>query len=273
MKFGLLILLPVAVLAQHSMSYGELGTLKFTKQSTMVAPPVGSAYSADEVMESFESSNGKPDVLSPPRIRKLYRDAEGRSRTETPLVVMGARENRPGPPPATLIQVVDPIAGFQYTLDEANRVAHRSKLNLLKRGGTRSPVANGFVRVISGENSRDLPIGTGTTFSVNTTSPRLPTAEEKMVEEDLGTQVIGDRKAEGYRLTTHVAGGFVTDESWTDPRSRLILLRKSTAPSHGVVVRLINIDFAEPAPVLFQVPPGYAIVDEAGEFEIHYRAE
>ncbi|MEO8051789.1 MAG: hypothetical protein ABI833_15325, partial [Acidobacteriota bacterium] len=60
--------------------------------------------------------------------RKMYRDFAGRTRTER---ILGAGPQVAGATPingVTISEIYDPVAGYRYTLDPVNRVAHRIKL-------------------------------------------------------------------------------------------------------------------------------------------------
>src|SRR5271168_2476160 len=69
----------------------------------------GAPYSADVVVEQ-KGQSGPP--------QRVARDSEGRVRIERAMLPSG--EAVP-----TLIQIFDPIAGFDYILDDQNKVAHR----------------------------------------------------------------------------------------------------------------------------------------------------
>src|SRR5260370_25729649 len=55
--------------------------------------------------------------------RKVWRDAEGRTRSERPL---GMGPNQASMP--LIVEITDPVAGFKYTLDTQNKVAHRQAM-------------------------------------------------------------------------------------------------------------------------------------------------
>jgi hypothetical protein len=53
-------------------------------------------------------------------------------------------------------------------------------------------------------------------------------------------------------------------ETWTDPRTNVAVLRKSTSPTGNSTMTMQNYSNSEPDPSLFQIPPGYRVVDETG---------
>src|SRR5260370_26422859 len=55
--------------------------------------------------------------------RKVWRDAEGRTRSERPL---GMGPNQASMP--LIVEITAPVAGFKYTLDTQNKVAHRQAM-------------------------------------------------------------------------------------------------------------------------------------------------
>jgi len=82
---------------------------------------------------------------------------------------------------------------------------------------------------------------------------------------------------QGTRTTyTHPAGEMGNDrpftvihESWYSPELRLTVMMRADDPRSGESVnRYTNIDRSEPDPALFQIPPGYQVVDETDTFTI-----
>ena len=75
----------------------------------------GAPYSADQLQEHTILENGKP-VTSTYVIGHLFRDSQGRTRTESALKSS----------PAWHIEIRDPVAGFAYVLDDSRKAAHRT---------------------------------------------------------------------------------------------------------------------------------------------------
>jgi hypothetical protein len=161
-----------------------------------------------------------------------------------------------GGPTAFFVEIHDPVAGYHYVLDAANNVAHRSVLE--------PPAVHSM--------------GSPTVYD-----PALPprdsrtTGEIEYLTEELGSAVIHGVSLEG-KLTriSHPAGMngddhliVRTEERWYSRELELLILFKSSSPSSGELVRAwVNFSRAEQDPGLFEIPPGYEIVDETGPFTI-----
>jgi hypothetical protein len=81
-------------------------------------------------------------------------------------------------------------------------------------------------------------------------------------EEDIGgLRALGFRKVRAYGKDKHE---FLIQEEWFSPEYainlRYIILR--SYPDMKTTTETLNVVDGEPDPALFQVPPGYAIVDE-----------
>src|SRR5258706_13618853 len=84
----------------------------------------GAPFSIEQVAEVMvRYSDGR---RSPRAGREwLYRDSQGRTRGVRPMTNPG------GDPNIRLVQIVEPIAGYQYVIDTMNKVAHRIKVPLI----------------------------------------------------------------------------------------------------------------------------------------------
>jgi len=89
-------------------------------------------------------------------------------------------------------------------------------------------------------------------------------------EEDLGSSVLGGIDVHGYRRTltlTAKASGtgqpvMITDEYWYSEQLHINLLAKHSDPRTGeLTVTVTQLNPNEPAVELFEVPPGYKVVD------------
>ena len=165
-----------------------------------------------------------------------------------------------GEPGIHIVEIRDFVAGYEYTLDPENRVAHRMRIPADLRHST---AANTVTIPIEGP----LP-SVGAVVTINRPQP---------VTESLGTQMIEGSLAGGRRVTTTIPAGIdgndkalvSTSETWIARDLKLVVLSKHTSLKDGeTVTKLINITRAEPDPTLFQVPPAYRLVDEEGRFTI-----
>jgi hypothetical protein len=128
----------------------------------------------------------------------------------------------------TLVEIQDPVASYMYVLDLMNRVAHR-------------------VHVQPG---RLL------------TRPGLVDSGA----ESLGTKLLFGVMLTGQRTTSSTSTD--VDEIWTDPLNGQIVLARKTSTASESTNTLSNYSHDEPDAALFQVPAGYAVVDESGPFTI-----
>jgi uncharacterized protein (TIGR02246 family) len=163
-----------------------------------------------------------------------------------------------GGPGIHIIEIRDFVAGYEYTLDPENRVAHRMRIP-----ADNSTTANTVVIPVQ----RPLP-------PVGLVGAR---DRPRPVTESLGTQMIEGSIAGGTRVTTTIPVGIAgndkalvsTSETWVARDLKLVVLSKHHSLKDGeTVTKLKNITRAEPDPVLFQVPPDYRLVDEEGRFTI-----
>jgi hypothetical protein len=228
---------------------------------TIVMPPVtlGKPYSAEETLEHTQTLADGTHITQKPRTQKFYRDSQGRSRTER---TMFAPPNARYDPP-TLIEIRDPVEGYQYLLDTQNQIAHRQKLTVRTRpDGT-------AVQTIEARN-------------IAPTAQTTHNAGVTRIQEPLGKQQMEGVNVEGFRMTVTFEAGTQgndapiteTQEHWFSPDIGRDVLMKDSDPRRGETVnRLTNISVGDPDPALFQVPAGYQIVDETGQFQIKYTAK
>jgi hypothetical protein len=235
------------------------GQSTFSASASFGPPPpfgmpavTGAPYSAEEISEHLQVLADGTRISRTMPATKVYRDSNGRTRRERPMF-MGAVESKT-PSSPLIVEIEDPVAEAKYVLDAANLVAHRQAL---PRFGTR-----GFTTPRAAPPRNNMP------------PPRTNT-------EDLGTQTIEGILVEGRRTTTVVAAGAIgndrpiasTHDNWSSPELKIIVLSKSSDPRSGEHTRkLVNISRAEPDPALFQVPPGYTVVEETGEFTVRWNS-
>jgi hypothetical protein len=79
----------------------------------------GMPYSAEEVSDHIQTLADGTHITQKPLATKVFRDSQGRSRTERHLF-RGANGDD-----LTIVEIVDPVSGFGYILDPYNHVAHR----------------------------------------------------------------------------------------------------------------------------------------------------
>ncbi len=114
-------------------------------------------------------------------------------------------------------------------------------------------------------------------MAVNAIPARTRDNGATVKSENLGTETILGVTAIGQRnTTTYPVGTYqgndqpVTqvNENWRSAQYGLVLRSLNTGPNGDTTTAMKDFSLDEPDPSLFQVPAGYQIVDETGEFTI-----
>lgn len=208
----------------------------------------------------------------------VCRDSQGRTRREASLNLLGA-----APEASTkLITIVDPVAGFRYTLDTDTKVAHR--FPMIPPAAKGSGFSVGETGVSNGKGERLMlyqqlgPAGPNMVGNGNMVFKKggpLPD-ETPPTTEKLGDQMIEGIRATGTRMTTTIPAGrvgnelpmVITSERWYSPELKATILTRHNDPWAGELkTQFTNLNTSEPDPSLFTVPSDYKVVDEkAGPF-------
>lgn len=242
---------------------GKFVTASFTFRVPLQPPVLGflpeRPYTAEEISQETRILPDGTRVVRSSYSGYFYRDSAGRTRTEQrfPQSMILKQTEAPVVP-----EIFDPVAGCIYYLDVEKRVAHRVELPqpikaLTPPQGLVFPtVAPIMMNAASGGGAGKAP-------------------ERNM--ERLGTQVMDGITIQGTRTTTTYAAGTMgndrpmsaTSEIWISPDLNVVVSSKIYDPRQGERIQtLSNISRAEPDAALFQVPPGYRVVDETGPFTI-----
>jgi hypothetical protein len=227
-----------------------------------MTPVTGKPYSGEEVSESVQTLADGTHISQTMTLQKIYRDSQGRTRMERPLMHPGMG-GPPVPPDApTMIDITDPVAHVRYTLDTQGKIAHRWELPA--QGSTN---INGTIAAILPSS---LPtVAASKTQVIQQTDPSRPHVQF----EKLDPQTIDGITVEGRRTTMTYPVGSVgndrefvtTNEMWTSPELNVMVLSKNSDPRNGEhTQKLINISRDEPDGSLFQPPAGYEIAEEKG---------
>src|SRR5262245_38991988 len=83
----------------------------------------GAPYSATATTETIQTLSDGNQIIRKNE-SKLYRDSEGRTRTEQTLETIG-KWTADGQAPQSIF-IFDPVAGVSYTLDPRSRTAHKN---------------------------------------------------------------------------------------------------------------------------------------------------
>ena len=248
------------------------GSVTFGSREIGAPVVTGASYSGEQVSESVQilADGTRITRKMSGQNQKMYRDFAGRTRIERPMF--------PGMPPtarnpfrdAVVAVIYDPVAGFRYTLDPVNHVAHRQKVQAFVPPASRNlagaPVSSPRAAPVQASNAVPPPSG----------DARL---RRTISQDSVGTQLINGVQAEGHRTIETIppdAEGndrpiTVVSETWFSPELKLTVLNKRSDPRSGEsTVQMLNLSRAEPDPSLFTVPPDYSMVDESGPFTIKF---
>jgi hypothetical protein len=195
-------------------------------------------YSATITTESVQTlSNGAR--ITHKTTASIYRDSQGRTRREMTLDSIGPFAT--AGEPAQLIFINDPVTGVHYILNQRDHT--------VRKIGAPPQM---------GDRPRNRP-----------QHRQQELAEIKT--ESLGKQAIEGVEAEGVRSIITIPEGKIgndrpieiVSERWDSAELQTVVLSKHNDPRFGEsVYRLTNINRAEPAQALFEVPGDYKV--EAG---------
>jgi hypothetical protein len=199
----------------------------------------GAPYSALREFTHTQTLADGTVISSKPATDKVYRDSQGRERTEHTFC---KRDEQGG----VWVEINDPVSRYAYILDAGTHTAHRYAIKVHERGTRWGPSA---------------PSTASSTHATNSTT------------ESLGSQTMEGVPVDGVRSTRVIPVDQmgndrpfnVVDETWTSPQLHIVVLSKYVDPRMGEsTTRLTNIELSEPDPALFQVPPDYTVTDETG---------
>ncbi len=237
----------------------------------------GAPYSADVVTENVQVLGDGNRIVNR-QTGFVARDSQGRTRNETGVQMMGpavASEKA-----VKIVMIHDPVAQLTYTLESGPKTARKvstgppEELMNMKRAAEKAQLAGGTRISIARNVEPAMPIGGAVGLSVikedQMKTMKLNRSSANHKTESLGTQVIEGVVAEGTRTTETIAAGEignekeiqVVNEVWMAQDLKTVVLSKRTDPRMGEMsFRLANIQRAEPAASLFEVPADYKIVD------------
>ena len=258
----------------------------------------GAPYSATAITEHVKTLSDGNQI-----IRKnestLYRDSEGRTRTEQTLGTIGKWTS--GGEAQQNIIIADPVDGVSYSLDPRTHTAHRfvfrqkmlpaeaqkklsadaqSKTVMIKGQTVTQAEFEGMAekKRMAKENLLKKPRkGPPTDPEMEKQLdmfqqgiPRIEAGQGQKKEESLGTQTIEGVTAEGTRLTFTVPAGEIGNtlpmelvrETWYSPELQVAVMSKFRDPRSGeTTYRLTNLTRSEPDHSLFGVPADYNVSD------------
>jgi len=242
------------------------GSVTFQPSSFASRPLVGAPYYGEHISEHVQTLANGAHIARTNQDEKTWRDAQGRIRTER-LAIMG-RPVAAGVP--TVIQIADPVAGYNYTLDTEKKVVHRIAIP------AGSPTARS-TRPAAADSCNCERTARG-----SAAEPKPDERRPQFTRESLGTKTIDGIMVEGSRTTTvYPIGSMDNDapfsvimETRRSPELGLVLLSTNDDPRTGVgTSKIVNLNTQEPDPALFVPPSDYTIVDETGSFTITWGTE
>ena len=255
---------------------GAAGTVRNrvpVSESFLVAGPglervlvTGQPYSADRVSKHIQTLTNGAHIDQKREVSRLYRDSEGRTRTERlvflgPAGSIGAKDTVP-----KLVHIYDPVSGYSYSLDTQKRIAHR-----FTASGPERPMPGRSVGIAPPPQTLPAEGGAAGKNSV--------LARRQMKREPLGTDVIDGVQVEGTRITMTTPTGVEGNdrplnrvcEVWHSDELKITMLSKCSDPRSGsTTLRMENVERSEPDEALFQVPADYTIVEESGPFTVGF---
>jgi hypothetical protein len=240
----------------------------------------GAPYSATATTERVQTLNDGNQIVRKNE-SKLYRDSEGRTRTEQTLETIGKWTAEGAA--KQFIAINDPVAGVSFSLDPQTRTAHKNVYGLQKPAPvewhenfkvneravtqaefealkekieTKSASDKAALQIIPSKESKPWELQVGIS------------GDPRKKLENLGKQVIEGVEVVGTRSTYTIPAGEigntlpieVVEETWYSPELQLMVLTKSRDPRSGETsYRLTNLNRSEPDRSLFEVPADYTV--------------
>lgn len=240
-------------------------------------PVKGAPYSADTIVQSTQTL-GDGNHISTQNVGHVYRDGEGRTRREEEHPAVNSvvsRTNRIVSTKQATVSIIDPVAGYSYSLDPEHKIAWRTPLEtgkvildkiqasreaLLKRqeqtaGPSEAEArekANAEKQAAERKLKEQLAAGSSTS---------APPLEHKMIEGLAVEGRSGSKTIPAGQIGNELPIT-ITSEEWRSPDLKVLVLTRHNDPRSGeTTYRLTNIVRAEPDPSLFMVPPDYTVRD------------
>ena len=247
--------------------------------AVMGNPVKGAPYSAIETTENNQVLSDGTRIHNE-TMTTVYRDSEGRVRRETP----------------DEITIWDPVAGKSYVLNPKTQTARQLPfggagffyVNASSEGknvmfNVKLPPPDSIGVAVGGEagaQAKAVKDQKETMRMVETKTKVLTgagaigqtiTYSPKAATESLGTQTMEGVNADGTRITSTIETGAIgndrpiqiVSERWYSQDLQTLIKSRQSDPRMGEeTYALTNINRAEPAPYLFQVPAGYQVVEQ-----------
>lgn len=209
----------------------------------------GAPYSAVEVRQ-FQEQLGDGNLINRTSQTTLYRDSQGRTRTETTVTPPASS----GKQPFTMIRISDPVAGQMHVLDSSTMTSRTSRI----------PKANSAAR--PGRGNSQVRTASPSAAGTATAGTRTGRNGAAITRTELGSQLKNGVLATGSRETEVIPAGklgnsqpiTVVRETWHSADLKRAVEVKVSDPQHGnSTTELTNVVQGEPSASLFAVPSGY----------------
>ena len=190
---------------------------------------------------------------------KVYRDSEGRTRSEQSVNLNGLAANANMP---QMVFINDPVAGLNYALNAKDRTAVKSNWMPRGRGG---PGAGG-----PGGRPNQAQADGAQATQRRQRGASDPNRNPNLKTESLGRQTIDGVQADGWRTTVTIPVGEMGNElpiqsvteTWYSAELHTEVLYKHSDPRMGETVRkLANVSRSEPSRILFEAPADYKVTE------------
>jgi hypothetical protein len=262
----------------------------------------GAPYSAEAVTESIQTLADGNRIINR-ITSQVYRDSEGRTRRDQSLKGLGMFGSGEEPfstifindPVAGVTYTLDSrshtaLKSVPFRFEFSNKPGAAGAATVMEGQRFEFKVAPGTAAASTGNVIVTAPVGApmphpdmdqlklktevlagataGATYVFKTQTG--PNTNE--VKEDLGKQTIEGVLAEGTRTTVTIPAGEigneraieVVSERWYSPELQLVVMTRHSDPRNGeTTYKLTNINRAEPAKSLFEVPSDYTIKEGA----------
>jgi hypothetical protein len=214
-------------------------------------------YAADIVTENTRTLADGNHIRQSTTAR-VYRDSEGRTRSEQSVNLNGLAANANMP---QMVFINDPVAGLNYALNTKDRTAVKSNWAPRGHGG-----AGGTAPNQSQANGAQAGQRRQRGASDPNRNPNVKT-------ESLGRQTIEGVQADGRRITVTIPVGQMGNELpiqsvteiWYSADLHTEVLYKHSDPRMGDTVRkLANVSRSEPSRTMFEAPADYKVTESAG---------
>jgi len=211
----------------------------------------GAPYSAVEVQQ-FQDQLADGNTISRTHQTALYRDSQGRTRTEVVVTPPAST----GKQPYTRITISDVVAGKRYELDSSTNTYTTSRIP------TAAAIAARGVGRGGGQARQAAPPARAAVVAGTRTGRNGSTVNTEV----LGTQLKNGALASGSRETEVIPSGKVGNsqpltvvrETWYSTELKRNIQVKVTDPQRGnSSTELTNLVAGEPSAALFTLPAGY----------------